>query len=155
SGYNRARQATEGVRPMAHSKNSPRRILAAERRTQALNLRKQGLTYARIAEALGISEPRAHRIVTFERQRLNQKRSEAAAEVLRLELERLDAMLAGVWAAAEQGDLASIDRVLRIQERRARLQGLDAPERREVSATGGLTANLVVELTDAELLRIA
>jgi hypothetical protein len=59
---------------MAHSKNSPRRILAAERRTQALTLRKQGLTYARIAEALGISEPRAHRIVTYELQRLRTMR---------------------------------------------------------------------------------
>jgi hypothetical protein len=112
---------SEGVRPPSDSQNSPRRILAAERQTKALNLRKQGVTYAHIAEALGISEPRARRIVTFELQRLNQKRSEPA-EVLRLEVERLDGMLAGIWPAAENGDVASIDRVLRIIERRAKLQ---------------------------------
>jgi hypothetical protein len=35
-------------------------------------------------------------------------------------------MLLGLWQKASRGDPASVDRVLRIQERRARLLGLDA-----------------------------
>ena len=61
------------------SKNSARRILAAERRTRALELRKEGRTYAQIGQALGISEQRSHRIVSLELQRLNAKRAEHCA----------------------------------------------------------------------------
>src|SRR5262249_60655880 len=54
----------------------------------------------------------------------------AEAESLRqLELERLDAMLMGIWSAASRGDLASIDRAIKIMERRSRFLGLDAPEK--------------------------
>jgi hypothetical protein len=97
-----------------HSKNSPTRIRAAERRTQALELRKGGATYARIGAALGVSEQRAHRIVTQELARLNARRAEEASAVTRLEQERLNALLAAVWPAAAAGDDPAIDRALSI-----------------------------------------
>jgi hypothetical protein len=52
-----------------------------------------------------------------------------------LELQRLDALYLKAWEAVEEGDLPSIDRCLRIMERRAKLLGLDAAEKIEHSGT--------------------
>jgi hypothetical protein len=52
---------------------------------------------------------------------------EPAEEVLRIELARLDEMHAGCWEAARSGDVQALDRALKIQDRRAKYLGLDAP----------------------------
>ena len=51
---------------MADSKNSPRKIAAAERRTEFLELRKAGHSFAIIGSKMGVSEQRAHQVVTEE-----------------------------------------------------------------------------------------
>jgi hypothetical protein len=122
---------------MSESKNSARRIEAAERRTKALELRKAGHTFKAIGQALGCSEQRAHKIVTKELARLNSRRAEQGSEVTRLELERLDALHAALWLRAIKGDLDAFDRVLRLMQRRAALLGLDAPTKREVAGPNG------------------
>lgn len=138
---------------MPHSQNSPTRIAAAQRHTQALELRLGGATYREIGAALGCSEPRAHQIITEELTRLNTERAETAAEVRRLELERLDALLAGIWPAAQSGDGPAIDRVLSIMGRRARLLGLDVPSKNMVALMSGDHASFD-EFSDAELTAI-
>lgn len=50
---------------------------------------------------------------------------EPADDVRQLEVERLDAMLEAIAEKLEKGDLFAIDRALKIQARRAALQGLD------------------------------
>jgi hypothetical protein len=141
---------------MPHSKNSKTRIAAAQRHTEALQLRLAGLTYRQIGERLGYTEQRAHRVVTEELARLNAERAEQAAEVTRLELERLDALLAVVWPKAERGEMGALDRVLAIMNRRARLLGLDAPEKRELTGKDGRPLDVRLEdLSDDELKRIA
>jgi hypothetical protein len=99
----------------------------AEKRNAVLGLRKAGATYSSIGKSLGISKQHAHRIVVEELKRLSTKRSKTTEEVARLELERLDTMLMGVWQEATKGDVPAIGAVLKIMERRAKLLGLDAP----------------------------
>jgi hypothetical protein len=111
---------------MKHSRTSKARIGRSERATEALELRKAGLTFRQIGQRMGFSEQRAHTLVTEELARLNAKRAENATAVLRLELLRLDAMLAGVWKRATTGNLPAIGAVLGIMARRAKLLGLDA-----------------------------
>jgi hypothetical protein len=130
-----------------HSKLSVARVGRAERAGWALDLRKSGLTFRKIGQRMGVTEQRAHRIVTEELARLNAKRAEDAAAVTRLEAERLDAILAVLWPKVEKGDLPSIDRVLSIMARRAKLLGIDAEK------PGGMTMqniNVGVEMTDRE-----
>lgn len=113
---------------MGKSKAAPERVIAAERRVKALELRKLGFTYRRIGEQLGVTESAAHKMVTKSLQELNEKSAESAVEVRRLELERLDEWLLRVAQEMKNGrTLAAIDRGIRIQNRRARLLGLDAP----------------------------
>src|SRR5690625_3765002 len=105
----------------SESLTSPRRINAAEKRGRALELRKAGATYDQIANQVGYSNRgNAQRAV---QNALREITAEPAREVRALELERLDAMLLGVWSQARTGHLGSIDRVLRIQERRAKMLG--------------------------------
>ena len=59
----------------------------------------------------------------------------AEADALRtLENERLDAMQVAIWRQVREGHLSAIDRAIRISERRARLNGLDAPQRVDLGA---------------------
>jgi hypothetical protein len=73
---------------------------------------------------------------------------ETAGEVLAIEVAKLDALHAALWPYAIGGQSlkdgststpsdATVDRVLRIAERRSRLLGLDAPVKRELSGPDG------------------
>lgn len=98
----------------------------AERRRQACELRLAGVGYAQIARQLGYaSASGAHAAV---QQGMKAAFEEPHGEVRRLELERLDALLVGLWPKARRGDASAVDRVLRVMDRRARYLGLDAAE---------------------------
>ena len=104
---------------------SGNRLRAAERRRQALKLRRAGCTYNEIASALGYrSASGTHKAV---QKGLHDTLSEPAHELRKLEAARLDSLLAAVWDAAMAGHLGAVDRALRVAERRARLLGLDQP----------------------------
>ena len=120
---------------MSEPKTSVRRVKATEKQRQALELRKAGASYDEIARKIGYrSKSGAYKAVTSA---LNKMLKEPAEELRTLEMARLDRLLVGVWGAAVQGNQGAIDRVLRILERRAKLLGLDAPQRRELSGPGG------------------
>ena len=124
----------------AAAKSSVRRIRTTEKTLRALELRKRGLNYTQIGEKLGCHRSTACRYVMSELENLADKCREEAAHVRDLELQRLDALYLKAWEAVEGGDLPSIDRCLRVQERRAKLLGLDAAEK--VEHSGDLVINL-------------
>ena len=107
------------------SKNSKQMAQARAKDREALELRKAGATYHQIAEKLGISVSGAGLCVSRAMEALRLEVKEAAEQVLELELDRLDSMLLGLWDKARRGDTAAIDRVLKIQDRRAKYLGLD------------------------------
>jgi hypothetical protein len=110
------------------SKNSKQQAAAKSKDREALELRKAGATYQQIADKLGISLSGAGVCVSRAMDALRLEVKEAAQQVLELELDRLDHMLLGLWDKARRGDTAAIDRVLKIQERRAKYLGLDQRE---------------------------
>ncbi len=120
---------------MAGGIASVQKIAIAERRKMALDLRKQGGSYRQIAETLreveGVSNrynaKNAQLDVTEMLRQLNQDNKETAGIVKRLELERLDELWQAHWPNAVAGDPVSTQTILRLMERRARLEGLDAP----------------------------
>lgn len=107
---------------------------ARVREREALRLRLAGLTYAEIAERLGYSRP-ASAYVAVQRALAKICPPEDVAALRQLEIQRLDQLLQSRWEKALAGDDAALDRVLRILERKARLLGLDAPEKRQVEAS--------------------
>ncbi|MGP3917668.1 hypothetical protein [Nonomuraea sp. 10N515B] len=127
----------------------------ARRDAEACRLRAQNLTYRQIAAELGVDVHTAYDAV---QRGLRDTLQEPADEVRRLELDRLDelaqkareVMLATHYLVSQgrvvrltRGGapledngpaLQAIDRLLRIQERRARLLGLDSPQRVSIDA---------------------
>lgn len=112
-------------------------INAAERRQRALDLRKAALSYRAIGKALGVSEFQAHTDVKTALAELKELEHESAEELRSIELERLDAMQAVMQQKALKGDAGAVDRVLRIMERRAKLLGMDAPVKQEITGKDG------------------
>ncbi|MGA5670063.1 hypothetical protein ACPCTG_31850 [Streptomyces pseudogriseolus] len=124
------------------------------RRTKLLELRRQGVRYddERI-EALGYTSPNAARRDLT--RALEAHRNEEAAEVAvyrQQENERLDALLEAAWPQAtqptpvrdkegniigEELDMRAVDTVLRLMDRRAKLNGLDMPAKAEVTGANG------------------
>lgn len=104
-----------------------RRLQARARHEQALKLRLAGYSYRDIARELGYSDhSAAYQAVT---KLLTETVREPADEVRSMELDRLDGMWKAIAPSAELGDVEAIDRALKIQARRAALQGLDAPKK--------------------------
>lgn len=118
------------ARGKGESEASVRRANAAERQRQALELRKAGAGYQQIADKLGFASPSgAHKAVLSA---IRKTLQEPADDVRKLEVERLDKYLLALAPQIANGNQGAIDRALRIQERRARLLGLDAPAKVEI-----------------------
>jgi hypothetical protein len=106
-----------------NSPTSPRRLSVAEKRRRALDLRKAGASFDRIAQEVGYkSKGAAYNAV---KAALEETLREPAAEVRKLELERLDRLFLVVWARALNGDKEALDRCLHIIRQRAGLEGLN------------------------------
>jgi len=132
---------------------SASRIKTAQRRAVVLAKRLSGMHYRQIAqevlEEFGAEElPKhwdelyAYKDVKRELDRLNRERDETTAAIRRLEVERLDALLRTLWP--KRADPPVTDRILKIVERRAKLLGLDAPERKDITSAGQPIESAVV-----------
>ncbi len=112
---------------------------------EAIALRKAGYTLAEIGAAMGVTKERIWFVIDSAMQEYRDDIKRGLDELRAIEIARLDRMLQAVWKAAAGGDLQSVDRVLRISERRARLLGLDAPVKiAQTDPTGDQTYGVLV-----------
>lgn len=147
---------------MAANQGGPGAV--AERREKAIRLRAQGTPWARIAAELGYADaPSACTDVRRALEQRNKQLALAADEYREQALATLDAMAGEVWAVLQARHLtiqngrvvrddddapvlddgpvlSAVDRLLRIEERRARLLGIDAP-----SQVTGTVVNYTVD----------
>ncbi|WP_406338254.1 hypothetical protein OG987_13320 [Streptomyces sp. NBC_01620] len=144
------------TRPHGGDGQFVRSLTTAQREAEAARLRTKGWTYQRIADELGYG----HRADAYNAAQAALKATvrEAGEELRTLELERLDRLEAAANEVLEREHitvshgkvvslddgvplpddgpvLQAIDRLLKIQERRSRLLGLDAPVKRDISLT--------------------
>lgn len=98
-----------------------------EKELQVLALRRQGHTWDAISQQVGYSSPSSSREAFFRAS--NRIIRDDVNEIRQMELDRLDIALASIWSQIISGDLAAINTMLRIMERRAKLLALDAPKR--------------------------
>lgn len=89
---------------------------------KALELRKSGLTYCRIAKALSVSVSTVQRDLT---QALEEITRESAEQLLVLEAERIDELFRTCYLLAKKGDMTAMDRAIKLIDRRMHLFGLD------------------------------
>jgi hypothetical protein len=124
----------------------PPSMAAAEKRRAALLARQKGYSWDEVARVVGYAgRGAAHQAAM---QALKDIPKEAAEEVLRLELERLDELqLALRLKLDEKPSTFLVDSILRVMERRSKLLGLDAP-------IAIRTEVVTVDAVDAEIQRL-
>jgi len=131
-------------------KGDKRASTYAERCLQTVDLRRSGQTYQQIGEQLGVSRQTAYRLVARALAGLTDKTKEVTEALIRLELERYDAMLYAIWPQVEAGKESAIPAALRISDARRKLLGLDAPAKTALTDPSGQEpgSNVVIYLTD-------
>jgi hypothetical protein len=119
-----------------------RRALSAQVKEQhALELRLAGHTYDAIAAQVGYaSRSSAYRAVARAFHRIRAHTDQTAEQLRELEDGRLDRLLRAIDDKVQQGDLAAIDRALRISHARRELWGLDAPVQIEAEVSPSMAA---------------
>lgn len=131
------RDAIEGVAGMPdedrqEARGVPPPAAVGTRDNAVLELRKRSLSYREIADELGIPETTAQAICAREIGRLSAEETRSSDLARLLELDRLDAIGRVLWPKVLNGDGASIDRYLKLMERRSRYLGLDAATRVDI-----------------------
>jgi hypothetical protein len=96
----------------------------AARHEKALELHLAGATYRAIADTLGFSSTASVHEAVQKALKARKMPGAGQSEAVQTELARLDAMLVGLWANARRGNVAAVDRVLKIGERRVALLAL-------------------------------
>jgi hypothetical protein len=120
---------------MTISNTSGIRVSTVDKKLQALELRKDCLTYQEIADRLGCSRGNAYKLVTKGLAELTEQVKSSADELRELENIRLDTLWTKAYDKAHGGDLSAINTCLKISERRAKLNGLDSPTRADITVT--------------------
>lgn len=113
-----------------------------EFKRRAYDLRKRAIPFDEIAEILGRSEADCRRAVNERLRRLEQDEVQDASLAKRLMLEQIDAMIAAITVPATGRDidgnpapvvLEAIDRMVKLFDRKAKLLGLDAPQKVDIN----------------------
>lgn len=109
------------------AKARARKILTQENRKKAVELRRMGYTYEFIGQQLCMTAQSAHRTVKKAMDLIRKEQDEDAEYLRAIELANLDRAETYIWPSISKGSVQHIDRLLKIQERRAKLTGIDAP----------------------------
>ncbi len=97
------------------------------RKLKSFQLRLEGKSYREIGRLQDISEAQAHRDVAQVLQSTLDNNKEDIEQLRQIEVERLDNYLDSIDWKKNVGDYKAIELSLKIQDRRAKLLGLDAP----------------------------
>jgi len=139
-----------------------RTLETAERDATCARMRSAGMTFAQIGAQVGLAESSVRAAV---KRALRAAVAEPAEELRDLELDRLDTLwrtALGIMAKEhplvsngrvmkdpdgktlpdDMPKLAAIDRLLKIQDRRAKLMGLDAPVKADLRVSDGVDRNI-------------
>jgi len=133
----------------AKESNTAHDDAVAARRKQVATLRLMHYTQREISAQLGVSVATVNRDLEATRDEWVSRRDQQYGEWVAEELAKLDA-LERVWlprALSQNNDEKAVTKVLSIMDRRARMLGLDQPERFQVQL-------VTVDMIDAEIARL-
>jgi transposase len=132
-------------------------LAITERRAEAARLTHKGWSTRRIAEHLGCSHATIANDVNALLSELVEHQIKDAEKIRARELEKLALAESAVIEVLERSSeedadmvLKATDRIARLQERRAKLLGLDAPERIDATVSEGPTPETAARLVREE-----
>jgi hypothetical protein len=98
-----------------------------QREAQVVKLRAEGMTWDAIAEAVGYTHGATAQQAYVRAN--NRILVDDVKELRRLGQDRLDTALQAIWPDVLAGDIPAVNALIRLEERRAKLYGLDMPTR--------------------------
>lgn len=129
--------ATGKAQNRVRGATSAQAIAAMRRKDEAIDLKADGLSFAQIGDRLGISRQAAHKLVMSAIDEEREERPQKVAQLIEVSNRRLMRLMVRYFPDAEKGDLAALGAVLKLEERFAKLNGLDAATRTELSGPEG------------------
>lgn len=141
------------------------RELLAERDARIFALKKAGVSAREIAKRFDMTTSAVSKAIQRQLEKLNQESKLNYIEVLRMELERLDALQASIWPMTQnrkqanpdgtevaiEPDLKAVQQVLSVMDRRAKLLGMDRMNVNvNVGDSGSVSNQIKVSLAGAE-----
>lgn len=125
-----------------------------EMQEQAWRLRIAGKSQSEIADILGVSQGYVSTMLKKVRE---ERKEELVGDVeahISNQAARLDAMLEALWEKVQAGDPKAIATSLAIEDRRAKLLGLDVMQRKGIDiTTNGESVSFKVEIPVVERIR--
>lgn len=121
---------------MSEPTTSKRRIAASERQRQAVQMRLAGADYRTIGEALDMTPSGAYRSVKAALDTTREKTAEDAEQLRAIENRRLESMILAAMPQAKKGHLQAIETVRKLSESLRKLNGLDAPDKTDLTSGG-------------------
>ena len=106
-------------------------VISLERKREAVQLRKEGLTLAEIGRRLGVSAVMVHKYIKSELEAIRAETHETAIMEREIALLRLESIIGISYKKAKEGDWKAASLMLKAMERQAKLLGLDAPTKLE------------------------
>ena len=111
--------------------------MTTDRRLQALELRKKGLSYQEIGEKLSITQQSAWELVAGAFKDYDESVRESVHEQRLTMLMQLDSVIKGHFMAAATGDTYAAQVLLKTVAEKSKLLGLYAPTRTELTGKDG------------------
>lgn len=124
-------------------KTAAREQQIVERRSAAAKLRIRGRSIRAIADELGCSVGTVHSDLDAEFTRTLDESRQRIERSRELSLRRLDAATEGIWPKVEKGNPEATRALVRLEERRAKLEGHDVSTKLELSGPNGGPVELV------------
>ncbi|HEX2677189.1 MAG TPA: helix-turn-helix domain-containing protein [Polyangiales bacterium] len=120
-------------------KSSAHELQVEQRRAKVTDLRIKGHSIRAIAEQLGCSLATVHGDIEAVLLRATDESKTRMEQSRELSLRRLDAANLAMWPQVQKGDPEAVRTLVRIEERRAKLEGHDAAtgSRLELTGAGG------------------
>ena len=124
-----------------------------EMQRRAWEMRLRGATQHEIADELKVSQPYVCALLAKAREEMIEQNRLDAGTATGEQVGRLDRMIIALTPAAEAGDVKAVSALLAVEDRRAKLLGLDAATRKAVDLTSG-GAPLAYQVTIPVVQRI-
>ena len=141
--------------PRKEKKKTPEQLAAEnavlKRQETALDLRISGLSYRAIGSKLSVSHETVRQDVEEELERLASLRVEKTDVLRELELQRLDKIIESLDSWVSSGNVGAVNAWLKASERRAKLLGLDAPVKQDITSNGETIPIIVTGMDTDEL----